>query len=91
MMNQHQYHVGDRVQLLVDHPCDNMVLRAGDTGTVVSVPKCIDRIGVCWEVTQDKTHLHACDDNCVMGYGWYVGLDQVAPEEEILIEVDDLI
>lgn len=90
-MDTYRYHVGDRVQLLVDHPENQSALRAGDTGIVVYVSGSTRCIGVCWEVERDKDNLHACNDYCEDGYGWFVDSCMIAPEEEILIELDDLI
>ncbi len=90
-MDTYRYHVGDRVQLLVDHPENQSALRAGDTGIVVYVSGSTRRVGVRWDVERDTDYLHTCNGRCEGGYGWYVDSCMIAPEEEILIELDDLI
>mgnify|MGYP000330828870 CR=1 FL=1 len=75
-----KYQVGDRVELLVDHPESNSVLVAGDLGTVCYVSEYGDerRLGVAW----DKGCGHSCDGNCEDLHGWYVYDDVVAPFDE---------
>ncbi len=89
-MREHRYEVGDRVQLLQDDPGGNIVLRVNDIGTVVDtfLPH---GVGVCWDVERNADFLHSCDNHCDFGYGWYVNPDLIAPIEETVIDLDDLI
>lgn len=87
-----EFHVGDRVQLLVDltsrymyhgetrepNSYRNAVLHKGVTGTVVvRYGRSGYSVGVQWDVKPSET-LHNCDGYCPSGYGWYVPTQYVA-------------
>lgn len=61
------FHVGDRVECLVNHPGANSVLVAGSLGVV-----CEDRgytVGVRWD---DDVFGNDCCGTCERGHGWWM-------------------
>lgn len=88
-MDRHAFHVGDRVQLLVDltdrymyngsvkkyNNYRNAALHSGTTGTIVV--SYTNQVGVRWDVKLNA-RLHNCDGNCPDGYGWYVPVEYIA-------------
>jgi len=90
-----KFHVGDRVQLLVDltsryvhngearksNSYRNAALHEGVTGTVVV--EYGYSVGVQWDV-ESNARLHNCDGYCPNGYGWYVPTQYVAPLSPII-------
>lgn len=87
-MENERYQVGDRVQLLVNHPDGNKVLMSGATGTVVHVSISFS-VGVCWDVPRGTPGFHHCQHHCENGRGWYVSARNLAKAMDL--DLDDLI
>ena len=73
------YEIGQRVELVIDHPDNNYSLVRGDTGTVVKVygDGATQSIGVQW----DK-YVNGHDwasDTCLEGHGWWVFCTDIVP------------
>ncbi len=95
MNEAYGFHVGDRVELIVDltsryvyngeergsNSYQNGALHKGVTGTVVV--EYGYSVGVQWDVGP-TTCLHNCDGYCPNGYGWYVPTQYVAPLSPII-------
>ena len=83
------YEIGQRVELIIDHPDNNQSLVRGDTGTVVKVygDGATQSIGVQWDKYVSG---HDCtSDTCLGGHGWLVFCTDIVPED-VEIECDDL-
>lgn len=70
------FHVGQRIKLIVDHPCENKRLFAGATGTLISV---------------DGGYLIEFDEPCdghsgagrgKNGYCWWICISEFIPDDE---------
>ena len=75
-----RFEIGDRVQILVDHPYENPDIVSGDIGTVCEVVGGIVGVRFDYRISGG----HTCDGNCEDGYGW-----QMFVRELELCEEDD--
>lgn len=83
-----EFHIGDRVTLLEDHPDGNEDLYAGATGTVLVVydPDDVGMgdipwVGVRWDDPIDGGH--TLNGECEDEHGWNVSIDILRPDEDI--------
>ena len=79
-MIQKYFHVGDRVVSIVDTPCNNKNIKAGDTGVVCEIHDW--GVGVRWDHCVDG---HDCDENCDWGFGWNVSYDEIELQQPDMV------
>lgn len=70
------FHVGQRIKLIVDHPCGNKRLVAGATGTLISVD---DGLLVEFDEPCDG---HGGAGRGKYGYCWWLSAYEFIPDDE---------
>ena len=86
-----KFRIGDRVELINDHPDKSEILMSGWTGTVVNITTTTPPIGVRWDYGNQEyarrsgyERLHSCHGHCENGYGWYVYEQDICALEDIV-------
>lgn len=81
------FHIGDRVECVVDNPDKNSLINIGDLGVVCKDNKGTVRIGIRWD---NNVGGHSCSGTCTSGHGWYVWPKEIRIiKEDEITEIDE--